>query len=489
MSRLLAAAAVVALAASGVSGQTPTCAAPGASHAIDLSAVSDLAAAPNSKSERDAFVGALNRWGVEGFESQTACRTAGCSDGETLAFPSLSTTATMTTTGSAYISNEASGSSGADRSLVGSNSLKITKGGKAKIDFGPEGVEAVGFYLNDWAEGSTVMTITCAGGATETFALDAVSLCGKSKCDNGAVGWWGTIRDAGNPDDRCVSIEFDMSGSSNDGHRVDEITIGYCTPPKEVARMCRAKFGDGGNGLCERSGSHALTFMSDIGSYTFKDSSGLWTVYTDGTAQLTGTINGYGGDFQLNYEVSGGQPVLDYCDGDPIDACGSPSLKFELKDASGSADGQCYVHNGGGPVDASAWTAFPGAAGGTASGLGAAAGYELSLAPRGPPLTEGLGAGNKNAGNGISSWFKWTVTATGSGLAKFDSKGSSYNGDINVDIFDCIEEAPIVPPCSCVETDCGCAVTHTSDDKCVCLDFRVTPEGEMPDCTIRPCTE
>jgi hypothetical protein len=485
----LAVAAALAGSASGVDAY-PSCSAPGISQAIDLTGASDLSRSPNSVAAHDAFVAALHNVGVEGFESLTACNTGGCSNGETATFSPTGKTAIIQTEGAVSVADSSVGSA-LDRPLVGSNSIHISRGGSITFDFGAEGVEAVGFYLNDWQEFGGAITITCASGESESVEIDAQSLCGKSRCDDGAVGWWSTIRDAGNAADRCKSITIDMSGTASDGHRIDELTVGSCSPPPPTpVRRCKAKFADGGSGLCERSGSHALTFGSDVGAWRFA-THGLWTVYDDGSAELTGAMTRSGfGTFDLSYKVGGLESAADYCAPNSVDNCG---LKFELLDAAGQADGQCYAHNGGGPVDALDWNVFPTPGTGTFSGTGAAAGYEISLAQRGPPLTEGEGAGNKNAGRGISSWFNWTLTQKGSGIAKLDSKtiGQSIGGDINVDLYDCDvppEEPPIIGLCRCVEVDCTCpAAASSTDGSCLRVEFSPTPAGEAVNCSPRPC--
>lgn len=462
----------------------------------DQSALSTLANAPTSQSQRQNFMNALAEVATDGFEALNPCNDnpTACSDGDVLDFGALGS-ATISTTGPdgavRSVSNNMPSSS--DRTLVGSNSFHLARGGGVTFDFGPAGVEAVGFYLNDHLE-QLVLTVTCVNGDSQAYTLDANTVCGKSRCDDGTVSWWSTIRKANDAGDRCRSITIAPSNDRADGTRIDEVTVGSCAARAPPARQCTAKFGDGSGPTCTRPGAHALTFTT-LGRFVFDSNSGRWTEFADGTAELTGVlvsagnIDGAKQRFAVSYLVGARISTTDLC----ANGVGNCGLKFELWNSNTDkrADDQCYVMNGGGPVDATTWFAYPSVLSGVMTGIPgtSTAGTVIVLKQRGPPLTVGFGAGNKNVGEGVSSWFDFRVAETGAGatstFTNLESSGSYRSGDINIDLT-C--DAPLIPPCDCYEVDCGCTVADASTTtKCVKLVF-VDPTDTSPDCNARQIT-
>lgn len=142
---------------------------------------------------------------------------------------------------------------------------------------------------------------------------------------------------------------------------------------------------------------------------------GIFRVYSDGSATLTGTVfsDTLGSTYAYDVSVK-------------FQAATTYTPKKELRSAA-------YVGNGG-PVDPSSWSFFNMVAG-SLTGLGNLAGTTLSLfeAPvtGKHPFQVGFGANGKNVGFGGSGWFLHSAIA---GVDCTQTPSACLKGDFNIDL-------------------------------------------------------
>lgn len=291
-----------------------------------------------------------------------------------------------------------------------------------------------------------------------------------------------------------IDLNLDLSQVCLLGKPCDEPPV---LPPPE--HQCEAFRAIPSPDTCTRPGGHALT-LSGIGSLTFADGSGRWSIFADGTAAITGVVqvpmNGQTARFDAYYVVGGRTQEPDLCTGPGTEPeTGSfCSPKKELWNSnSDKTVGGCYAPSGA--IDVTQWTMYLHVVEGTLYGRAGEAteGYKIDLKMRGPSLQFGQGAGGKNGVNqGVSGWVSHRIASTGSGLAKLDglNDGKWRNGDWNIDVR-CDE--PLVPctgKCELYTVECGCESPRVeSDDKCVCLDFVDAADPDSLDCDPKrvPC--
>lgn len=142
---------------------------------------------------------------------------------------------------------------------------------------------------------------------------------------------------------------------------------------------------------------------------------GLFSVYSDGSATLTGTVSSDSLGSKYSYDVSV-----------TFQAEQTATPKTELK-------AKAYSKNGG-PVDPSTWSFFS-MISGTLTGVGHYAGTTLNLfeAPVSGlhPFQVGFGANGKNVGLGGSGWFLHTSDAS---VNCSTNPSDCLRGDFNLDL-------------------------------------------------------
>lgn len=161
------------------------------------------------------------------------------------------------------------------------------------------------------------------------------------------------------------------------------------------------------------SGGHAVTLFNFFSEdFTFEPAAQVLN-YNTGDIEISGIAldtAGQGFDVSFTYSASTDE--------------GSP--KLELIDSAYS--------DMSGPIDPTTWRYLDEFNGSMVGRAGDFAGVEIELTPRGPVTQVGNGANGKNVNYGLSNWLTATVTqgTFQSGIAT----GSTYNGDINIDIKD-----------------------------------------------------
>lgn len=320
----------------------------------------------------------------------------------------------------------------------------------------PKNPRAGGPSVNDyhyWTEAAITVNGVAGtvAGASITFARKGPSFqlavgANDKDSDLGAAMWMDYVDIVSQPTDGACTVR-------DDGHTIDinlDLTPACvhsrpCDSPPVLpppVRECVASRAIPSPDTCTRGGGHALT-LAGIGSMTFKDGSGRWQEFADGTAAVTGvvtdTIDGKTADFDAYYVLTRRIKEPQLCSGPPEfvpeTGAGYCSAKRELWNSNSDRQiRDCYSEHGG-PVDVSQWDMYLEVTEGSLRGVAGSAteGYTLELKMRGPGFQVGVGAGGKSIAFGASGWVSWKTTAFGSGFPTLDGASSYRSGDWNIE--------------------------------------------------------
>jgi choice-of-anchor A domain-containing protein len=224
----------------------------------------------------------------------------------------------------------------------------------------------------------------------------------------------------------CDGVDNDRDGDIDEGYAdTDGDGTADCVDNEECDGLDNDGDGSVDEGLaCEVKSTCATEYaatghavwLPGISTSLVADAPLSWTTYSDGTATLTGTVTDGVGSFDVDVSFSG------YTGTAP-----ASSPKLELPSTA-------YV-SGGGAIDPSTWEYYTSFSG-DLTGAGGYAGGAIKIAKVGPAFQVGAGANGKDADDGGSGWFDYSVMSTPAGL----SWPAGNQGDLNLDFAECGEE-------------------------------------------------
>ncbi len=303
---------------------------------------------------------------------------------------------------------------------------------RTDVDFGYRGQGTIGDRVWEDANGNGVqdggeagingVTVTLLDTGGNALASQVTSGNGNYLFGNLPAGSYSVrVESATLPAGYVQTYDLDGLGTAHRatvalaaGQNRSDVDFGYQS--KTDAKSCanQANNDPAYNGS---AANHAL-WLPGIGTdYSFTPDPGAFLEKADGSATLTGTMRSQSNPNNA-FTVA-----INFFARTTTPGPGNPK-----KELAGSA----YVNNGG-PIDPATWRYY-GYLGGVLTGIDGNAGVVLSITNVGPSFQVGVGANGKNLHYGASGWIHWTAT---------QPSGSSYpstgQGDINLDIFDCVQ--------------------------------------------------
>jgi hypothetical protein len=281
--------------------------------------------------------------------------------------------------------------------------------GNGVQDAGEAGINGVTVQLLD-AANNVIATTTTSGNGNYIFA--------------NLPGGTYTVRVVASTLPAGMAETYDLDGvASADqatfalaaGAARTDVDFGYRVPPGNQQYCAIESFSD--PALNNGPNGHAF-WLPGIGTdFVFTPSPGSFTIKSDGTATLTGTLH------SKSTPANGFTVTVTFNGYTTTAPAGSP--KEELFASA-------YVQNGG-SIDPSTWFYYTSYTG-TLTGTGNYAGAVIQLTNTGPAFQIGKGANGKNGNFGGSGWYNWTVVSQPTSGGSLQTTGQ---GDINVDLVDC----------------------------------------------------